>query len=268
MQIPRMLRLPRRIEMKKLLGILTILAMSTLPAFAQNSASFAQKLSDSVVLLYQQDQSGGMQMLCTATAYRKVDAGYRFVSASHCVDGKTETDQKSAKYFVTLDSEGAKTFIPATLVESGDKIKGDDFSIFLVKSDKELAVVPLGDDKKLSLGSPVVSIAAPLGLGKQYFQGYVSEQKIDRPPLDAGEVKWHDAMLIDIGSGPGSSGSAIVSADQHEIIGFLVGGTQANIGAIVIPVSQFKAFETAVDTGKYKKTKPADDKLTEDSDLP
>lgn len=258
--------------MRKFLSILTLLAMSVIPTsvFAQNStASFAQKISDSVVLLYQQDQSGGMQMLCTATAYRKVEAGYRFVSASHCVDGKTETDQKSAKYFVTLDSDGAKTFIPASLVESGDKIKGDDFSIFLVKSDKEIPVVALGDDKKLSLGSPVVSIAAPLGLGKQYFQGYVSELKIDRPPLDAGEVKWHDAMLVDIGSGPGSSGFAIVSSDQHEIVGFLVGGTPANIGAIVIPVSQFKAFETAVDAGKYKKTKPSDDKLTEDSaDLP
>jgi len=257
--------------MKKFLGMLVLLAMLAFPkqvAQAQ-SASFPQQVSDSVVLLYQQDESGGMQMLCTATAYRKMEkgAGYRFASASHCVEGKTETEQKAAKYFVTLDTNGAKTFIPASLVESGDKMKGDDFSIFLVKSDKEIPIVPLGDEKKLSLGSPVINIAAPLGLGKQFFQGYISEMKIDRPPLNAGDVNWHDAMLINIGGGPGSSGSSVVSTDQHAIIGFLVGSTNANIGVIVIPVSQFKDFETKVDAGTYKKTKEAEDKL-EDIDIP
>lgn len=221
---------------------------------AQSKTQLTQRVYDSVVLLYQQDESGGMQMLCSATNYKQVDkTTYRYVSAAHCVQGKTEAEQKSAKYFVTMDTNGSKTFVPAKLVEAGDMAVGDDFSIFEVKSDAQLAVVPLGDDTKMHIGDDVMSVAAPLGLGKQFFEGFVSEMKIDRPPLDAGVVKWHDTMLIEIGGGPGSSGSSIVSDDQQAIVGFLVGGTPANIGMIVIPVSQFKVFEAKVDSGKYKK---------------
>lgn len=241
-----------------LLAIASMFALPT-PAQAQASPALAKTVNDAVVLLYTQDASGGMSMLCSATAYKKVDKQtYRFASASHCVAGKTEVEQKAAKYFVSFDSAGAKTFFPASLIEAGDKNVGDDFSIFTVKTDKDLTIVPLGDDSQIQVGSEVISVAAPLGLGKQYFQGYVSELQIDRPPLDAGIVQWHGAMLVMIGGAPGSSGSAIVSADQKAIVGFLVGSAADNIGMIVLPVSQFKAFEAAVDAGKYKKTKIGD----------
>jgi hypothetical protein len=66
-------------------------------------------------------------------------------------------------------------------------------------------------------------------------------------------------MLVEIGSAGGSSGSAIVSENQHAIVGFLVGGTNSTIGAIIIPVSRFKTFEAAVKAGKYHKTKKSDE---------
>jgi S1-C subfamily serine protease len=141
------------------------------------------------------------------------------------------------------------------LIQAGDKDRGDDFSIWEAETKEVFVVIPLGDNEKLSLGSEVIDIASPMGLGKQYFIGYISSPHVDRPPLDAGAVKWHDVMLVMIGSGPGSSGSAIVSTDQKAIVGFLVGGMgEANIGAIVVPVDSFKEFEKLVDTGKYKKT--------------
>lgn len=192
---------------------------------AETRLQFVQRVYNSVALLYKQTEDGGMKMACTTTAYRKLEkeAGYRFVSASHCVDGDTNVEQKSGKYFITFDTLGEKTFIPAKLVMAGDRKTGDDFSIFEVKTTQAIETVSLGDNSKLVVGDAVVNVASPLGLGKMYFQGYVSSLLIDRPPLDAGEVQWKEAMLVFIGGGPGSSGSAIISEDQRSIVGFLVG---------------------------------------------
>lgn len=231
----------------------------------------------SVVLLYSQNESGDMKMRCTATAYRTladvdnakkvkpeaIRTGYRFVTAAHCVSGDTDAEQARGKYFVTLDTAGAKTFIPATLVRTGDKKKGDDFSIFEVVTDSKIPVIPLGKSDSVSLGDSVINVAGPDGLGKQFFAGYVSEKHLDRPPLNAGDVQWTDVMLVSIGGGPGSSGSAIVSVSQKAIVGFLVGSENASqVGFIVVPVDKFIAFEKAVDAGTYKKEK-ASSELTE-----
>lgn len=213
-----------------------------------------QHVDKSVTLLFSQNDDGGMRMRCTATAYRKTDKGYRFASAAHCVDGHTESEQADVHYFVSADSAGKKTYIPAKLVAAGDKEIGDDFSIFAVDTPETFEIVPLGDNTTLALGAPVVNIASPLGLGKQLFTGYISSVHLDRPSLDAGEVKWRDVMLVVGGGGPGSSGSAIVSVEQEAIIGFLVGEfTEGQIGMIVVPVSKFKTFESKVDDGSYKK---------------
>ena len=253
--------------MKKIftLFLMAVFAFSTsaqkVSTHEQNHNEFVQHVYDSVVLLYGQDESGGMKMRCTATAYEQLadKSGYRFATASHCVSGKTEKEQKAQKYFVTTDEAGAKTFLSAVLIEAGDKTVGDDFAIFETKTTLQFTVTPLGDSDKLALGDRVINIASPFGLGKQYFEGYMSNLKLDRPPLDAGSVQWSDVMLVEIGSAGGSSGSAIVSENQHAIVGFLVGGTNSTIGAIIIPVSRFKAFEVAVKAGKYHKTKKSDE---------
>jgi hypothetical protein len=247
---------------------MAVFAFATPAQKVLSHKEFVQHVYDSVVLLYGQDESGGMRMHCTATAYEQLadKSGYRFATASHCVSGKTEKEQKAQKYFVTTDDAGAKTFIPAVLIEAGDKIVGDDFAIFEIKTALSFTTTPLGDSNKLSLGNRVINVASPFGLGKQYFEGYVSNLKLDRPPLDAGIVRWSDVMLVEIGSAGGSSGSAIISEDQHAIVGFLVGGTNTTIGAIIIPVSRFKTFEASVKAGTYHKTKKSEENAGDHSD--
>lgn len=215
--------------------------------------SYVQEVYSAVTLLYSQDDEGGMHMHCTATAYRKIPGGYRFVTAAHCVHGDTDEEQAETVFYVTNDTAGTKTYLPAKLVRASDKESGDDFAIFEVTTTAQFSVVPLGDNTLLQVGSPVMNVAAPLGLGKQLFFGYVSALRIDRPKIDAVTVKWSDVMLVFIGGGPGSSGSAIVSDDQKAIVGLFVGGFPANIGAIVVPISKFKTFEKSVDAGTYKK---------------
>jgi Trypsin-like peptidase domain len=238
------------------LVLLTLLFVAPTNA-ADTRLQFVGRVYNAVVILYKQQEDGGMKMVCTATAYKKLDkdAGYRFVSASHCVDGETDEEQKISKYFITNDNQGSKTFVPVKLIEAGDRYIGDDFSIFEAKANPGTEVLPLGDSDKVVSGENVINVASPMGLGKQFFQGYVSNALLDRPPLDAGDTQWTSVMLVAIGGGPGSSGSAIVSEEQHAIIGFLVGSSgRGNIGFIVIPVNKFKTFEASVDSGKYKKS--------------
>jgi S1-C subfamily serine protease len=219
--------------------------------------TLAAKVSKSVVLLYEQDEAGGMTMLCTGTAYRKIDKGYRFVSAAHCVSGDDDDEQSEIHFFVTADNH-QKTFIPVTLIRAGDKDRGDDFSIFEAVTEEVFEVTPLGDESTLQAGDAVLDISGPHGLGKMTYFGYVTTVKVDRPQLDAHEVKWNNPMIVSIGGGPGSSGAAIVSLDQKAIVGFFVGEfSSGDSGGIVVPVSQFKKFEGAVDAKTYiKKPKP------------
>lgn len=254
--------------MKTIAAVLCLL-FTSIPLCAQSDArqEYLNHVNSSVALLYSQDNNGGMAMLCTATAYKKIDktdkqsAGYRFVSASHCVAGDTDDEQKNGtKYYISFDATGSKDFIPASVVAAGDRKKGDDFSIFFVASDKVIPVTPLGDESTLKVDDKVIDVAAPLGLGKQFFEGYISNLLLDRPQLEADGVNWRSVMLVKIGGGPGSSGSAVVSDDQKAIIGFLVGSfNQGDIGMIIMPVSKFKAFEKAVDNGTYKKEKKSDE---------
>ena len=225
-------------------------------------------LYDSVALLYTQNEAGDMRMACSVTAFAVVPpkesttdlkVTYRFVSAAHCVGGDDDKQQKLAKFYISADTKGTKAYFPARLIEAGDKTQGDDFSLFEVTTADKFTITPLGDSSKLQMGDHVINVAGVLGMGKQYFEGYVSETHLDRPPLDAGEVIWTDVMLIQIGGGPGSSGSTIVSLDQNAIVGFLVGSAGADNGKICVPVDKFKAFIKAVDAGTYKKAKKSDE---------
>jgi S1-C subfamily serine protease len=246
--------------MKAALAVLCLFLSS--PAFAQKpSQAQVSRIYNSVAELFVEDDSGSMHMACSATAFEKVQNPgspvtykYRFASAAHCVTGDSDAKQKLEKFFISDDVKGEKTFTAAKLIEAGDKTKGDDFSLFEVKTALDYEYLPLGDNQKLQLGDPVLSVAAPYGLGKQFYMGYISELSLDRPPVDAGSVQWTDLMLIEIGGGPGSSGSSIVSVDQNAIIGFLVGGASGDVGKLCVPVSKFKAFVEAVDKGTYKKS--------------
>ncbi len=219
------------------LALAALLLFASPVALAQRITPDEQKLaaslSDSVVILYTQDDAGDMHMTCTATAYRKTDSGYRFVSAAHCVPGDRDFEQKQIKFFVTADKASLKSFVEVSLIEAGDKQVGDDFAIFEAETDAVFTVTPLGDSASVKQGDSMLNIASPFGLGKQLFVGYVSLAHVDRPKMDLNEVQWTDVMMVNIGGGPGSSGSAIVSEDQKAIVAFLVGSfNSGNVGAM------------------------------------
>jgi len=265
-----------------LLSIVTLTAVPVFADEAKDTKELGLKAKTAVALLYSQDDSGGMHMHCTATAYEKFARdekvadhdvkvqGYHFVTAAHCVGNDRKSKAKSADasripFFLTFDEVNApKVYYPAKPILIGYQSKGDDFSAFEVQTDKEWTVIPLGDEKKAKDGEKIVNVASPLGLGKQVFEGTISSLYIDRPVI-SGDINWKGAMFLQISAGPGSSGSSIISVEQKAIVGFLVGTVGGN-NIVAIPVSRFKTVIQQVADGKYKYFKPSDADEGGDSD--
>ena len=199
---------------------------------------------------------GSLNMVCTTTAFEKVKDGYRFVSAAHCVG--EDNDHKSADptmdtWYITFDDPTNKTFYEAKPVAVGYQTHGDDFSVFEVTTKDEIPVVGIGDEHSEVAGNAIVNVAAPVGLGKQTFFGKITLPVLERPLIEEG-LNWKGSILMDISANGGSSGSAIVSAKQGKIIGFLVG----IVGGfkVAIPASKFTAFYGQVKAGTYHWYKP------------
>lgn len=250
-----------------------VLAVFTLvsPAYAKDS-KLSEHVKSAVAILYSQDESGGMRMHCTLTAFDRIGIGkgekrdpavtyiikYRFATAAHCIGSDDTTRERSADtrnkvFFITFDEAGKqpKRFFPARPIFVGYQSRGEDFAEFEVETTEEWSIVPLGDEHKASDGDDFLNVSAPLGLGKQVLHGQISSLYLDRPVVQ-GDINWKGSIVLQItGIGGGSSGSAIVHEDQKAIIGFLVGSINGNI-IIAIPVSRFVAVRKAVFAGSYK----------------
>ena len=259
-----------------------MIASFSVTAQTESESDFKARAFSATAILYGQTGEGAMEMHCTSTAYAKIPGGYLFVTASHCVSSQTgqsgevsrltltcplggsssectqqilsPTEEKISlnpeTEYITFDDSKDKEFLRAEVVVAGLQRIGDDFAVLRVKTDKEIATIPLGDELKETMGSPVINFASPQGLGRQLMVGYISMPRLDRP-VKEGAINWQDSVVLQIPAGPGSSGSSILSLKQRAIIGFLV-GTVANNNVIAIPASKFKAFSTRVNAKDYK----------------
>jgi len=214
-----------------------------------------QILYPATVLLYSQDTQGNMNMVCTATAVKKISGGYIFATASHCVaDDDTDSHRAVVEkkfFYVSSDDVNQKTFLQAKVVSCGYQSRGDDFALLSVKTDEKFPIVPVGVDAVSRGGEEIVNIAGPQGLGKQVFYGRITSPKLDRPVV-VSDINWTGAVLLSLpGTNGGSSGSSIICLSQHAICGFLV-GTMDKTTMVAVPVSRFKKFWSEVDAKTYK----------------
>lgn len=217
-----------------------------------------KEFRSATALLYVQDEQGGLSMMCTATAFEKKDSVYKFVSAAHCLAEDDTTHDRvqvsQAEWFITFDDPDQKKFYPAKILAAGYQHNGDDFAVVEVTLDITVPTMGMAKDDP-SLGEDITNIASPGGLGKQLFRGHVSMEKLGRPLIE-GEINWKGATLLQTLSGPGSSGSAVVSITQKGIVAFIVGRTRGSPSIVAIPVSKFKKFWADVQADKYKWYKP------------
>ena len=233
-----------------------IILSSPMFAFAQAKSDHAlvEKAKNAVALLYSQDESGGMRMRCTATVFEKTKTIYKLVSAAHCIGDDNTTKERSADptntpFYISFDNSTPKEFYKAKAVFVGYQHKGDDFAVFEVESKEDWPVLLIGTEKSVTEGSALLNVASPQGLGKQVFRGSISSMDLDRPIIE-GDINWQHALLLQIQSGPGSSGSALISIEDGTIIGFLVGVVGGN-NVVGIPVSKFTTALSKFGEDKY-----------------
>ena len=242
--------------MKKLLfTFVCSMALLAQPAAAK---SLVDKARDATAMLYSQTTGGGMRMHCTATVFEAFERddrkGYLLATAAHCVavDDLMNSRVKisGASFFISFDEVIQKVFYPVHVEAAGYQSRGDDFAVLHAYTEEEWDILELGDISSLEPMEEVLNISAPAGLGLQVLKGHISLVNIDRP-VKARGLNWQYAMLANLGSGPGASGSAVVSIKQEKIIGFVVGNIVGNPTTVVLPVSRFALFIQLARLGQY-----------------
>ena len=240
---------------KLLLAFVCSMLLLAQPAAAK---SFVEKAKDATAILYSQSVSGGMRMHCTATVFEAYEQdgkkGYLLVTAAHCVavDDLITSKVKvsGASFFISFDNESKQVFHPIHVEGAGFQSRGDDFAVLHAFTDEEWEVLELGDVSSLKPMDEVLNVSAPAGLGLQVLKGHISLVSINRPVKTRG-LNWQSAMLVNLSSGPGSSGSAVVSIDQEKIVGFVVGGVTGNPTTVVLTVNRFRLFLQAARVQMY-----------------
>jgi hypothetical protein len=171
--------------------------------------------------------------ICTATAYAKVPGGYKLLSAGHCI----QTDVPGLDYYVEEDLHGAK--YPVSLVKSA--FDGHyDFAVFFMPTTNHFPVIALGTEAGARVGGKTININFGYGLGKQLSRGTISSGLLANSE-DCGNCV--DRFMVQMNGAEGSSGSAVISATTHKIIGIAEGEfPHANVGMIIEPISNLAGF--------------------------
>jgi len=194
----------------------------------------------------------------SATAFEKEGNIYRFIAAAHCIgDNNQMCDDimnNSLKIppmiYLSKNSLATKQGIyRAKLVAMGKLSEGEDFAVLEAEiNDCEITVIPLVDSN-LEMGDEVINIATPIGWDKTLFRGYVANLNMDKFKYSIGEdsIEIKTAILCSLPSGPGSSGSAIVSEKHGGIVAILVSSLKSGKKTIapvsvVLPIRMFKEF--------------------------
>jgi hypothetical protein len=224
------------------------LALALLLGATAHADTDPSKVGKSVFILFAQNDTGGMAMRCTATAFESAGATTRFLTAAHCVTREAQgalgklAVSKDPLFLSDDSTTGEKVFIRATVETAGREDEGYDFAILSASTGGGVHLTALGDEKLEKNGTRILNIAAPGGLGKVYFSGHVALLRIDRPLMDEGShIDWAGFMLVQLPAAGGSSGSAVVSEDTGKIIGLVIGSAKGL--TTVLPISRVQTQE-------------------------
>lgn len=168
---------------------------------------------------------------CTATVIgRSSETEYVGLSAGHCINW-----DKEKNYYVseTIDDEPVLHNIQIIKSENDNRY---DFVVFTFRSAKELPIVNLNhpDAGQPLVGTAVLNTNFALGIGKEHLEGKVVSEQLSETRLGM-----KTRYLVSIGVGPGASGSPVVDAQTHEIVGLVEAvfpGTQ--MSTVVIPTGR------------------------------
>jgi len=179
--------------------------------------------------------------LCTATAYEKTGKDtYHLITAGHCylVEG--------GKFFVQHDIGKKQTLYPVAVLKHEFDTPVD-FMVLELKTSEKIPTIPLGDERDASLYDPILDVNFSLMFTKHHSHGVIASNIMDESSMDPdyGDCELCvNRYMVQLFAGPGASGSSVIDLNSGKIIGVLTGGSNATIGAMVEPISDFKPWLT------------------------
>jgi hypothetical protein len=222
------------------LSVLLALPVSTPAATPQNPTGFAGKAYDATMALYG-TKGTDTEFICTAWAFKQVPDGYDLISAGHCV-GEVNADS----YSVSDTIDGPRT--PVTLIKWAENAdEGLDLSLWELKTTKKYPTLDLGSANDAHIGDVIINPNCAMGITKFLSLGRISGPLV--PATDSVPV-----YPVEVDGAGGSSGSPIISAKTHKVIGILIYGppseteieaeigVPAQIGVGIEPIDNFQKF--------------------------
>jgi hypothetical protein len=241
--------------MKKSIAVLALASLlilfSVLPCGAQNDPKpFRETLSAATLSVYTGKQvcqwtkidtffgpfnvwtcDFKRHFTCTGTVIAADGEGhYEGLTAGHCVDWNKEKD-----YFVgsTVEEKPVLHSIHILKAANDDRY---DYALFTFSSIRDFPVVHLNsrDAGIPPVGTQIINDNFALGIGKQFLEG-----KVVSEALEEKELEMKRRYLVSIGVAGGASGSAIVDADTHEIVGLVEAVfPETQMATVVIPTGK------------------------------
>lgn len=222
------------------LSVLLALPVSMPAVTPQNPTGFEGKVYDATMALYG-TKGTDTEFICTAWAFKQVPDGVDLISAGHCV-GEVNADS----YSVSDTIDGPR--IPVILLKWADNVdEGLDFSLWELKTTKKYPTLDLGSAADAHIGDAIINPNCAMGLTKFLSLGRISGPTV--PDSNAVPV-----YPVEVDGAGGSSGSPIISAKTHKVIGILIYGPPseteiaaqigipAQVGVGVEPIDNFEKF--------------------------
>jgi hypothetical protein len=223
--------------MKRFLILIALCLLSVFSIYAESfhePRGFAGKAMSSTFALYA--TLGPITHFdCTIEPIAKIEGGYRLLTAGHCVQEVPDHMQFS------VANEIGGTLYPVTLVKAVDD--GNlDFALFDLKTTKKYFVFDLGLTDTVTVGDHTINPNFALGLGKQLSYGIISSRQLIASEDCDADDDCVGAFLVQAYGGPGASGSAVLSAKTHRIIGLAVVQPRGSVGLGVEPIAKYAQF--------------------------
>lgn len=243
--------------MKTLVLALVLLASPLFTSAQETQAQFQDRLSHATLGVYHGEQKCAWvsehvwifsflewqckfeeHFTCTATVIAAVplnaSSGYIAITAGHCFDWK-ELD----KYYVA-DGVYDKPVMHKIIVQKFENDARYDYALITFESRADYPTIELEkmDADGPAIGTEVMNVNFSLGVVKQFTEGKVISEVVKS--TEGGDCDMcKGRYLVSIGIGPGASGSSVVDAHTHKIVGFaeaVFPGTQ--MPSVVIPAGK------------------------------
>ncbi len=256
---------------------LLVASLFATPAFAKTQPSFSDSLSKATLAVYSgkqvceykaEDTFFGpvdfwgckfeSRFTCTATVVDKDDSGgFIGLTAGHCFD--YELLDKGVKYYVS-DSLNDKPVLNEIHLVKFVNDERYDYALFEFHSIRDYPAIPvLRDGEEVpAIGTLVQNANFSLGVVKQVAEGKVVSKQFENGGGRACGHQCGARYFVNIGVGPGASGSAVVDTKTHKIIGLVEAVfPSTQMATIVMPMgTRFADFMDDASAGIRPQTPP------------